>query len=180
MLFLGSLAKAQGLKGELLLNCATDEPERIPEMDGLYLAPPGVDLSEAEPASVCKRVSVRSFRMHQGRPCLAFDQLPDRTAAEPFKDWALWTSEALAALQDGESYRHDWVGCQVFVGDELVGEVLRLEPSPGGYDMVYIADMRPGRHGVREVPYIKEWFALDLGNRRIDLDPPTGLLDLDR
>ena len=180
MLLLGRLAKAQGLKGEFLLNPATDSPEKIPELVGLLLAPPEVDLSECEHAPAAKQVTIRSFRWHQDRPCLAFEQMPDRTAAEPFKGWALWVPEASAELGEGESYRHDWVGCQVFVDNALVGEVLDLEPSPGGYDMVHIKDLRPGRHGVRDVPYIKAWFNLDLPNRRIGLNPPTGLLDVDR
>jgi 16S rRNA processing protein RimM len=111
---------------------------------------------------------------------LAFDQISDRTAAEPFKGWALWMPEASVELQEGESYRHDWIGCQVFVNGEIVGEVLDLVPCPSEYDMVRMKDLRPGRHGVRDIPYIKVWFALDLDNRRIDLDPPDGLLDLDR
>jgi hypothetical protein len=40
-------------------------------------------------------------------------------------------------------------------------------------------DARLGRHGVRNVPYIKDWFALDLPGSRIDLNPPEGLLDVD-
>jgi 16S rRNA processing protein RimM len=62
-----------------------------------------------------------------------------------------------------------------------VGEVLRLEPTPMGYDMVLMRDLRPGRSGQREIPYIKAWFQnVDLAARRIDVDPPQGLLDLDR
>jgi 16S rRNA processing protein RimM len=175
---LGRLAKLQGLKGEFLLNPETEAPEIIPELDGLLLAPPRLDLSGRGSGSGALQVSVRSFRMHKGRPCISFDQLPDRTAAEPYKDWALWGPELPGTLEDGETYRRDWIGCQVFVADELVGEVAELRPSPGGCDMVLIRDMRPGRHGVREVPYVKAWFELDLAGRRIDLDPPPGLLDL--
>jgi 16S rRNA processing protein RimM len=178
MLLLGRLAKVQGLKGEFLLDPTTDSPEKIPELAGLLLASPEANLSECEYAPLAKQVTVRAFRWHQDRPCLAFHQMPDRTAAEPFKDWALWIPQTSAELQEGESYRHDWVGCQVFVDNALVGEVLDLEPSPGGYDMVHIKDLRPGRHGVRDVPYIKAWFNLDLCNRRIDLTPPIGLLDV--
>jgi 16S rRNA processing protein RimM len=180
MLLLGPLVKVQGLKGEFLLHPCTDSPERIHERSGLILAPQGADLSESDPTPSCQHVSVRTFRWHQGRPCLAFDQISDRTAAEPFKGWALWMPEASVELQEGESYRHDWVGCQIFVNGEIVGEVLDLAPYPGGYDMVSMKDLRSGRHGVRDIPYIKAWFTLDLDNRRIDLDPPDGLLDLDR
>jgi 16S rRNA processing protein RimM len=67
----------------------------------------------------------------------------------------------------------------VFVDDLLVGEVIRLIPSPGGYDMVQMKDLRPGHHhGIADIPYVKAWFTLDLSRRRIDLSPPEGLLDV--
>ena len=179
MLLLGRLAKVQGLKGEFLLNPTTDAPERIPNMVGLVLAPSDLNLSERESPSDTRQVTVRAFRWHQSRPCLAFEQMPDRTAAEQYKGWALWAPETSLKLEAGESYRHDWVGCQVFVDNALVGEVLVLEPSPGGYDMIRVKDLRPGRRGVRDIPYIKAWFNLDLQSRRIDLNPPEGLLDVD-
>jgi 16S rRNA processing protein RimM len=180
MLLLGRLVKVQGLKGEFLLNPTTDFPERIPELKGLLLVPPGLDMSELETASSAVQVTVRSFRWHQDRPCLAFDQVSDRTAAESFKDWGLWVPELAVELDEGESYRHDWIGCQVFVNNALVGEVHNLESSPCGYDMIRMKDLRPGRHGIRDIPYIKAWFNLDLPNSRIDLEPPPGLLDIDR
>jgi 16S rRNA processing protein RimM len=124
-------------------------------------------------------VRLRQFRWHQDRPCVCFQEIPDRTASEPYRGWALWTGDALAELPEGESYRHDWPGCAVFVKGAQVGEVLRLEPTPMGYDMVVVKDLRPGRRGQRDIPYIKAWFQVDLAARRIDLDPPEGLLDLD-
>lgn len=181
MLLLGHLAKVQGLKGEFLFHPLMDAPERLETLEGLVLAPPSEDLSHTEsPVPPARSVTLRSFRWHQDRPCIAFQDVPDRTAAEPLRGWALWMPEDLARLEEGESYRHDWIGCEVFVAGHKVGEVLRLDPSPGGYDMVILRDMRPGRRGQREVPYIKAWWTLDLPNRRLDLDAPSGILDLDR
>ena len=178
MLLLGHLAKVQGLKGDFLLHAVMDAPERLQGMAGLHLAPPtarpDLDPGEARP------VVLRAFRWHQDRPCVAFEAILDRTAAETYRGWGLWRAGDLEALPEGESYRHDWVGCQVHVDGELVGEVLRLDPTPMGYDMLVLKDQRPGRRGTREVPYIKAWIQLDLVGRRIDLTPPPGLLDLDR
>jgi 16S rRNA processing protein RimM len=181
MLLLGHLAKIQGLKGEFLLHELTDKPERLPELQGLLLAPPEMDLEQTTDAQAPARtVTVRSFRWHQDRPCVAFQELLDRTASEPFKGWALWMPEDQAVLDEGESFRHDWVGCEVFLEGRKIGEVLRLDPTNMGYDMVLMRDLRPQRTGIREIPYIKAWFTLDMPHRRIDLDPPEGLLDLDR
>ena len=180
MFLAGHLAKVQGLKGEFLFHAVMDDPERLEGMNGLLLAPPQLDLGQGPPPSAARPVTVRSFRWHQDRPCLAFADVPDRTAAEPLKGWALWMPEAAAALPEGASYRHDWIGCEVYVADRKVGEVLRLDPTPMGYDMVILRDLRPGRTGQREVPYIKTWWTLDLAHRRLDLDPPPGLLDVNQ
>jgi 16S rRNA processing protein RimM len=155
-----------------------DDPERLEGMKGLILAPPHQNLEQDDPAPPARATNLRSFRWHQDRPCLAFAGLPDRTAAEPFKGWALWMPEAEATLEEGESFRHQWIGCEVFIAGRKVGEVLRLDPGPAGYDMVVMRDLRPGRTGQRDIPYIKAWWTLDLLNRRLDLDPPEGLLDV--
>ncbi len=180
MFLLGHLAKVQGLKGEFLLHELMDEPEKLEGMEGLVLAPPGLDLEGAVAAPPPARPArVRTFRFHQDRACVAFEGLPDRTAAEPFKGWAIWAPEGAVTLPEGETFRHAWIGCQVYVHGTLAGEVLRLDPTPMGYDMVVLKDLRPGRTGQRDVPYIKAWWQVDLAARRLDLDPPPGLLDLD-
>lgn len=180
MLLAGHLAKVQGLRGEFLFHAVMDDPNRLEGMPGLILAPPAMNLEQADPQPPARPVSLRAFRWHQDRPCLAFAEVPDRTAAEALKGWALWMPESAASLDEGESFRHQWIGCEVFVAGRKVGEVLRLDPGPAGYDMVVMRDLRPGRTGQRDIPYIKAWWTLDLPNRRLDLDPPEGLLDLNQ
>ena len=178
MLLAGHLAKVQGLKGEFLFHSVMDAPERLDGMAGLVLAPPQQDLEQSAALPPAREVRLRGFRWHQDRPCLAFADVPDRTAAEALKGWALWMPEDAATLDEGETFRHQWFGCEVFIADQKVGEVLRLDPSPAGYDMVVMRDLRPGRTGQRDIPYIKAWWTLDLPNRRLDLDGPEGLLDV--
>lgn len=180
MLLAGHLAKIQGLKGEFLFHSVMDEPDRLEGMKGLILAPPHLDLEQAEVEPPARPVSLRIFRWHQDRPCLAFTDVPDRTAAEPLKGWSLWMPETAAVLSEGQSFRHQWIGCEVYVAGQKVGEVLRLDSGPAGYDMVVMRDLRPGRTGQRDIPYIKAWWTLDLPHRRLDLDPPEGLLDVNQ
>ncbi len=179
MLLLGHLAKVQGLKGEFLFHSLMDEPERLPTLGGLMLAPPSMNFEEAIiPEPPARNAKVSLFRWQQDRPCVAFEGITDRTAAEPFKGWALWMPEALATKAPDESFRHEWVGCSVFTGGQKIGEVVVLSPTPMGYDMVTVRDLRPGRAGLREVPYIKAWWNVDLANQRLDLDGPPGILDI--
>ncbi|WP_306589910.1 ribosome maturation factor RimM [Geothrix sp. 21YS21S-4] len=180
MLLAGHLAKVQGLKGEFLFHAVMDNPERLEGLKDLILAPPHMDLDRNESIPPARPAALRSFRWHQERPCLAFEGVPDRTAAEALKGWALWMPESAASLEEGESFRHQWIGCEVFMGGRKVGEVLRLDPGPAGYDMVVMRDLRPGRTGQRDIPYIKAWWTLDLPHRRLDVDPPEGLLDVNQ
>jgi 16S rRNA processing protein RimM len=180
MLLAGHLAKVQGLKGEFLFHSVMDAPERLEGMKGLVLAPPHQNLEIDEAAPPAREVGLRSFRWHQDRPCLALEAVPDRTEAEAFKGWALWMPEAAATLDEGESFRHQWIGCEVFMAGRKVGEVLRLDPGPAGYDMVVMRDLRPGRTGQRDIPYIKAWWTLDLPHRHLELDSPEGLLDVNQ
>jgi 16S rRNA processing protein RimM len=93
-------------------------------MGSLVLAPPSLDLEAlAEPAAPARPVKLRNFRWHQDRACVCFEDIADRTASEPYKGWALWTTDPLAPLPEGESYRHDWAGCEVFIAGAKVGEV---------------------------------------------------------
>jgi 16S rRNA processing protein RimM len=182
MLLLGYLAKMQGLKGEFILHDFMEDPARITKIPGLMLVPPNINLENADSiANLTKTVTIRSFRLHKNRVCIAFNGIDDRTSAEPYQRWALWTTNSdLPALPEGESYRHEWYGCEVFVDGLKIGEVMRLDPTPIGYDMIVIQDIREGRSGkLLDVPYIKVWFTIDLVGRRIDLDPPLGLIDLD-
>ncbi len=178
MLLLGQLAKIQGLKGEFLFHAVMDDPDRLETVEGLVLAPPGMDLEHGEPLAPAREVKLRVFRWHQDRPCVAFEGIPDRTAAEAFKGWVLWMPESEAALGAGESFRHQWIGTEVSAHGALLGEVMRLDPTPMGYDLVVIRDRRPGRRGTVEVPYIKAWWTLDLANGKAAVEPPEGLLEL--
>jgi 16S rRNA processing protein RimM len=89
MLLAGHLAKIQGLKGEFLFHSVMDNPERLEGMKDLVLAPPQQDLDHAPVVPPARSINVSKFRWHQDRPCLAFTEVPDRTAAEPLKGWAL-------------------------------------------------------------------------------------------
>jgi 16S rRNA processing protein RimM len=180
MLLLGYLAKIQGLKGEFLFHELMDDPRRLLEITDLLLVPPSMNVDSVDtPPFASKAVQIRSFRMHSNRVCIAFKGMQDRTSSEPYRGWGLWTTSQLPILPDGESYRHDWIGCNVCVDGIKIGEVVCLQPTPMDYDMVVIRDMRPGHIGHLEVPYIKSWFQIDFIKRSIDISTPPGLLDLD-
>jgi 16S rRNA processing protein RimM len=69
----GRVGRAHGIKGEVAVEVRTDEPERR-FAPGSVLGAPGN-----------RALTVSSFRWHQGRLLVRFDELRDRTSAEVFR-----------------------------------------------------------------------------------------------
>lgn len=182
MLLLGYLAKLHGLKGEFIFFNLKEEIEKIIKTQKLFLAPPHIDLSNTEQPDIyteVKNAELCNFRIHNKKICVTFKTILSRTDAESYHKWSLWTIYKPLTLLEGESYRSDWVGCDVFVDNVKIGIVKNLESTPMGYDMVVINDLRNVSFGQEIIiPYIKNWFQLNLKERHIYLKPPCGLLDL--
>jgi len=87
-------------------------------------------------------------------------------------------TEALASLDEGVYYRHDLVGCQVTtIGGTTVGVVRRVEAGPGPSRLV----VRSAEGDDIEVPFAADiCVRVDPPARSIVIDPPEGLLDLNR
>jgi 16S rRNA processing protein RimM len=83
--------------------------------------------------------------------------------------------EALQPLEPGTFYHHQLTGCVVETVDgRTVGEVRRVEGGAGGSRLVI-----DGRRGEVQIPLVAEiCVAIDVEARRIRVDPPEGLLEL--
>ena len=83
--------------------------------------------------------------------------------------------EELTALEPGLFYHHQLVGCVVEMPDgAVVGTVSRIEGGLGGSRLVV-----DGRRGEILVPLATEICVdIDVGAKRIRIEPPEGLLDL--
>jgi 16S rRNA processing protein RimM len=81
----------------------------------------------------------------------------------------------LAALPPGTFYHHDLVGCQVLTtGGDAVGTVEKVEGAFGGSCLVVA-----GSKGEILIPLATEICrTIDVTGKRIVIDPPDGLLDV--
>jgi len=125
-------------------------------------------------------VQIAEARSYSGRLAMRFDGVDSASAAGPLVNGTVFLSrEARPAAPDGESWLSDLVGCRVEdvrssreVGrvtgwQDLAGPAVTLEVTPvdGGQPML--------------VPYVRAiCVEVDLAGRRILIDPPEGLLDL--
>ena len=116
---IGRIGRAHGIRGELNVDIRTDEPER-------RFAPGSSVVCGA------RTLTVKSVRPHGGRLVVAFDEVPDRTAAEQLHGTVL---EAVVDPDDtpddpDEFYDHQLVGLEVRSGDVVVGTVTGLVHLP--------------------------------------------------
>jgi 16S rRNA processing protein RimM len=167
MVVVGRIARPHGLHGQVIVNPETDFVEERFTV-GSTLVTRGTGGEEV--------LTVSSFRVQGGRPVIAFEGLARIEDVERLAGLELRVpEESLQPLEPGSFYHHQLVGCVVELNDgTVVGEVERVEGGIGGSRLVVT-----GRAGEILVPLASAiCVEIDIAARRIRIDPPEGLLDL--
>jgi len=109
-------------------------------------------------------------RAHKGRLLVQIAGVDNADAAAAYAGTVLYAPRAAISLAEGEFLDEDLVGCAVIGLDGTEhGVVERVEHYPSS-DMLVV--------GGRMVPMVRAIVtAVDLGARRIAIDPPAGLFD---
>ena len=169
---LARVGMPHGLRGEVTIEVRTDDPET-------RLAP-GTTLA-VEPADN-DVLTVRSVRIHQGTYLVAFDGVSDRSEAERLRGVRLVGDSASHTdppETGGEEYYEDeLVGLRVeTAAGEHVGQVSALHTRPA-QDLL---EVRILDDSTALVPFVAALVpVVDVAAGRVVIDPPPGLLDLDR
>lgn len=164
-LVVGRVARPHGVRGELVVEPRTDQPERR--------FAPGAILRTDSGASL----TVVSSRPHSGRLLVRLAGVDDRTAADRLRGWELLV-EADPDDTDDELYADvALIGLDVrTTGGDHVGSVVAVEHLPM-HDLLVVA-LEQGRE-VR-VPFVAAIVVeVDASGGRLRIDPPPGLLDED-
>lgn len=112
-IIIGSVAKAQGLKGEVKIQPLTDNLDRFSELKSLF-----IDDMEYE-IEYAKELVNGLF--------VKFCQVSDRTQAESLRGKKLTIPRQKAiALEEGRYFIVDLIGCDVYVGDNLCGKLKEI------------------------------------------------------
>lgn len=163
-LAVGRIGRAHGVRGEVLVEVRTDDPDRR------FAAGSRLDSEHGI-------LTVRRSRWHQGRLIVAFAEVPDRNAAEALHGATLAIdSSALEPMADPDEYHdHELLDLTVVtVGGVKVGVVADVI-HPGQDVLVVHRD--DGRETL--VPFVADLVpTVDLRDRRVVIDPPPGLLEL--
>jgi 16S rRNA processing protein RimM len=119
---------------------------------------------------------VASLRVQNGRPVVGFEGFARIEDVERLAGLELRVpEETLQPLQPGSYYEHQLVGCVVeTVAGNAVGTVSAVEGGAGGTRLVM-----NGRLGEILIPLAVDiCVEIDVANKRIRIDPPEGLLEL--
>jgi 16S rRNA processing protein RimM len=167
MAIVGRIARTHGLRGEVIVNVETDFPEERFH--------PGAELYIAR-GEALEPLTLTSVRFHQGRPIVAVAGFDGIDAAQPLAGLELRIpAERLVRLPDGMIYHHDLVGCRVETSaGQLVGVVKDVDGTAGVSRLVVAS-------GDDEIliPFASEiCTTIDVGGKRIVIEPPPGLLEL--
>lgn len=170
MYVVARIGKPHGLRGEVTVQTHTDDPS------GRFVE--GAEFS-TEPAEAGP-LRIRSVRVHQGIYLLAFDRHTDRTAAEALRGLRLIAgvepADEGSDSDDDAWYPEEIVGFAVVDTDgSPVGTVADLH-TRAVQDLLEV-NLEAG--GTALVPFVDEIVPdVDEEHRRVVIDPPPGLLDL--
>jgi 16S rRNA processing protein RimM len=150
----GRVGRAHGLKGDVTVTLTSDRRERLD---------PGAVLFGDH-----RELVVVSARQHAGRWVVRFEGVDDRSAAEALRNVVL-SADALDA-SEGELWVHELVGARVHdaAGHDL-GVVVAVEANPASDLLVLEGDV-----------LIPMTFVVAQGDGTVVVDPPEGLLDVNR
>lgn len=181
----------QGRRGEVLAELHTDFPERFADRR---------DLSGLAANGTRRDLHLEEHWFHKGGVVLKFAGVDSITDAEPLGGIEIQIPrEQRAELEEGAAYVSELIGCEVWIegatGQELLGAIADVQFGAGEAPTLVIK--RPGKEDGRErarenpgvnhtaqaaeflVPYAQEFVkSADLGARRIEMQLPEGLLEL--
>lgn len=184
---LARLLRPQGRRGEVLAELMTDFPESLAGRGNLFLVPGGFSGGTEDARPVVVSDSWLPTGKNRGRVVLQLDGIESISAAELVSGLDLAVPEqSRVPLEDGSTYVSDLVGSAVYDKDILIGEIEGVE-FPASSEGVRLEDA-PSLLQVRAIdgaevliPFVKAFFvALDPDSRKVVLDLPAGLVDVNR
>lgn len=197
---IGKIVSPQGLKGELRVYSTSDFPERFEKPGTRWLLRPGA----TEPTPI----ELLSGRYIPGKAVYIVEiaGVENINQAEELRDCLLLVPEGdRPTLEEDEYHVPDLIGLEVF--DQLSGEALGAVVSviPAGNDLLEVklyqksAPLEPDESSAEVessegkkrkpkskskqdkvlIPFVKAIVpVVDLQNRRVEITPPAGLLDI--
>ncbi len=155
----GVITKAHGLKGEVIVQNRSDNPERWTTGSTVFLGP--------------ARLTVGTAKPHGRSLLVSFLEVADRTGAERIRGEVTVPAAWLPDLPEGEYWPHELEGCEVVTqAGRSLGVIAEVVPNPANdlwvavdadgletlvpalKDVLVEVDTKARRIVVREIPGI--------------------------
>ncbi|HYQ96182.1 MAG TPA: ribosome maturation factor RimM [Candidatus Eisenbacteria bacterium] len=163
-ILVGSIARAHGLAGEVVVDVWSEAPERFE---------PGRSVTARLPGGVAREVVIESARPFGERLLIRFGGITTRTQAEALRGADLTIARSMVdALPEGTHYRFELVGLRVRTREgRHLGSVADVFAT-GSNDVIVV------RGGAREIllPYLAHVvLTVDLERGEMVVEVPPGL-----
>ena len=161
---MGSIARAHGLKGEVVVDVWSEAPER-------FL--PGRSVTARFPAGVTKRLVIATARPFGERMLIQFEGVASRSEAEALRGADLTIArEEAAPLPEGKHYRFELVGLRVRTREGVfLGSVADVFAT-GSNDVIVVR----GPRGEILLPSLEHVvLSIDLERGEMVVELPPGL-----
>jgi 16S rRNA processing protein RimM len=176
----GRIRKPQGIRGDVTVEILTDEPERFFSPGSRLYAGTITGEVANHPDDRRNPLSRQELRVTESTPyrgglIVSFDAIPDRTAAEMWRQrYLLVPADELSPPGDDEVFMHDLIGMRVRGDDgREIGKVTGLYELPQGLTLEVRGDA-----GDLLVPYrpsvVRE---VDLDERVVLVEMSSGLFE---
>lgn len=163
------IVRTRGIRGEVLGELHTDFPDRFDSLHQVWIEFPG---------GAREIFLLQESWEHKGRRVLKFAGVDSIESAQKLVGgWVQVEAREAVSLPEGTYFDHDLVGCRLEnEGGEFLGTVSGVLRIPGNAQLVV-----RGPHGEYMVPAIGAICReVSIGRKRIRVDLPGGLLDLNK
>ncbi len=164
----------QGRRGEVFADLHTDFPERFEErrrMSGLA------------PSGERRELQLEEHWFHKGGVVLKFAGIDSINDAEQLKGWEVQVpQEERTKLEEGSAYVSEIVGSDVWINDgqRFLGRVSEVQFGAGEAPLLVVKLPVCAVQNEVLVPFAAEYVKkFDVAGKRIDMELPEGLLELD-
>jgi 16S rRNA processing protein RimM len=164
------VTKAHGIKGEIKIYPFSGNPESFALYKSLVL----VDAKQ----NVAREIELVKSRTQGNVAVLTLAEITSRNDAEQLVDCEIWVSrDELPDLEEDEYYWNDFEGMEVFTREGMhLGRVSNLMAT-GAHDILIVS----GGGGEYMIPVRDEFLVeYSVGEKRIVVDPPEGLLEINK
>ena len=170
LIIVGRVRKAHGIRGDLVVEPITDEPDAVFASGRRVIA----GTPTGDPTKDRRELHVTYSSPFKGGFIVHFQEIDDRTIAEQWRDrFLLVPADELQPLGDDQIYVHELRGMRVELeSGELVGTVLDTYDLPQGLTLDVQRET-----GTVMIPYERFVTSVDREARVLRIDPPVGLLE---